>query len=137
MSINYPFEMRPLSNDEGKGWLITFPDLPGCMSDGETPEEAIENGKDALECWIQACKEAGREIPRPGESSSGKFITRIPKSLHVRLISRAKQEGVSMNALVSSFIAECLGRKESESNHAEQDHSPDVAKVSDASRTAL
>ncbi len=114
----YPFEMKPLSTDEGGGWLITFPDLPGCMSDGDTPEEAIENGRDALECWIKACKEVGREIPDPGDSSSGKFMTRIPKSLHSRLISRAKQEGVSMNALVSSFIAESLGRKEINSKHA-------------------
>jgi antitoxin HicB len=112
--MKYPFEMRPLTEAEGSGWLITFPDLPGCMSDGETPEEAIKNGEDALKCWIQACKESGREIPEQGDSSSGKFITRIPKSLHARLISRAKQEGVSMNALVSSFIAECIGRK---SNH--------------------
>ena len=113
--IEYPFEMRPLSIDEGGGWLIVFPDLVGCMSDGETPEEAIENGIDAVQCWIQACKADGREIPNPGESSSGKFMTRIPKSLHTRLISRAKQEGVSMNALVSAFIAESLGRKESTS----------------------
>ena len=116
IDINYPFEVRPLKEEEGGGWLITFPDLPGCMSDGETPEEAIQNGKDALECWISACEEAGRKIPQPGTSSSGKFITRIPKSLHARLISRAKQEGVSMNALVSSFIAEYLGRKEAQIN---------------------
>ncbi len=45
--MKYPFVMRPLSPEEGGGWLITFPDLPGCMSDGETPEEALENGKDA------------------------------------------------------------------------------------------
>lgn len=109
--IKYPFEVRPLTKEEGGGWLVTFPDLPGCMSDGETPAEAIENGKDALECWISACKEMGREIPQPGTSSSGKFITRIPKSLHARLIARAKQEGVSMNALVSTFIAEYLGQK--------------------------
>jgi len=116
--IKYPFEMRPLSIDEGGGWLIVYPDLVGCMSDGETPEEAIKNGKDAVECWIQACVEEGREIPLPLESSSGKFMTRIPKSLHSKLISRAKQEGVSMNALVSSFIAESLGKKESTSKHA-------------------
>ena len=116
--IEYPFEMKPLSEKDGGGWLIIFPDLVGCMSDGETPEEAIENGKDALECWIQACKEDGREIPGPGDSSSGKFMTRIPKSLHTRLIARAKQEGVSMNALVSSFIAESLGRKSTKSKHA-------------------
>ncbi len=35
--IEYPFEMRPLTEEEGGGWLIIFPDLPGCMSDGETP----------------------------------------------------------------------------------------------------
>jgi antitoxin HicB len=109
--IKYPFEMRPLTEDEGGGWLITFPDLPGCMSDGETPEDAIKNGEDALKRWIQACKDTERDIPEPGDSGSGKFITRIPKSLHARLISRAKQEGVSMNALVSSFIAECIGHK--------------------------
>ena len=109
--IKYPFEVRPLTKEEGGGWLVTFPDLPGCMSDGETPAEAIENAKDALECWIDTCKEMGRQIPESGVSSSGKFITRIPKSLHARLIARAKQEGVSMNALVSSFIAEYLGHK--------------------------
>ena len=92
--------------------MITYPDLPGCMSDGETPEEAIKNGEDAMQCWIEAVKEAGRDVPQPSESSSGKFITRIPKSLHARLVSRARQEGVSMNALVSAFIAECLGRRE-------------------------
>ncbi len=112
IDTKYPFEMKPLPVEDGGGWLITFPDLPGCMSDGETQEEAIENGKDALECWIKACRDADRAIPSPGDSSSGKFMTRIPKSLHSRLISRAKQEGVSMNALVSSFIAESLGRKE-------------------------
>lgn len=42
----YPFELRPLTKAEGGGWLITWPSLPGCMSDGETPEAAIENGKD-------------------------------------------------------------------------------------------
>ena len=113
--IEYPFEMKPLSKEDGGGWLISFPDLAGCMSDGETPEEAIENGKDAIMCWIQACKEEGRKIPGPEDASSGKFMTRIPKSLHTRLILRAKQEGVSMNALVSSFIAESLGRKDANS----------------------
>jgi antitoxin HicB len=111
-NFNYSFELRPLEVDEGGGWLIVFPDLPGCMSDGETPEEAIANGRDAVFAWIGAANEAGREIPNPGELPSGKFIARIPRSLHVRLAARAKQEGVSMNALVSTFLAESLGRKE-------------------------
>lgn len=112
-NFEYPFELRPLSADEGGGWLITFPDLPGCMSDGESPEEAVANGRDALAAWIAAARQAGREVPRPGELPSGKFVARIPRSLHARLSARAKQEGVSMNALVSAFLAESLGRRES------------------------
>jgi antitoxin HicB len=108
----YPFEMRPLSVDEGGGWLITFPDLPGCMSDGETPEEAMANGKKAVADWIKAVRSAGRVVPIPGEPASGKFIARVPRSMHARLSARAKQEGVSMNALVSAFLAESLGRRE-------------------------
>jgi len=110
--FDYPFELRPLSEEEGGGWLITFPDLPGCMSDGESPEEAIANGKDALAAWIQATRDAGRVVPRPGELPSGKFVARIPRSLHARLAARARQEGVSMNALVSAFLAESLGRRD-------------------------
>ena len=110
--IDYPLELRPLSDEEGGGWLVTYPDLPGCMSDGETPEEAMANGKDALDAWLKAAAEAGRDIPNPGDLPSGKFIARVPRSLHARLSARAKQEGVSMNALVSSFLAESLGRRE-------------------------
>ena len=46
--INYPFTIRPLEAEEGGGYLIEFTDLPGCISDGETPQEAMSNGQDAL-----------------------------------------------------------------------------------------
>lgn len=108
--IEYAFELRPLADEEGGGWLVTYPDLPGCMSDGETPEQAMINGWDAQTAWLKAAAEAGREVPKPGELPSGKFIARIPRSLHARLGARAKQEGVSMNALVSTFLAESLAR---------------------------
>jgi antitoxin HicB len=111
----YPFELRPLTEADGGGWLITFPDLPGCMSDGETPEQAMVHGREALADWILAARESGREIPQPGELPSGKFITRVPRSLHARLAARAQQEGVSMNSLITSFLAESLGRKETAS----------------------
>lgn len=91
---------------------MTYPDIPGCMSDGDTPEEAMANGKDTLEAWLQAAAEAGRKIPAPGELPSGKCVARVPRSLHARLSARARQEGVSMNALVSAFLAESLGRRE-------------------------
>ena len=109
MFEDYAFEIRPLSEDEGSGYLITFPDLPGCMSDGDTPEEALENGKDAFQCWMAAASEDNATIPKPYQDYSGKFVQRLPKSLHARLVKRAKQEQVSLNSLVISYIAERLG----------------------------
>ena len=111
---DYPFEIRPLSEEDGGGFLITFPDLPGCMSDGETPEEAIREGRDAFRCWMFAHIEDGRPVPLPNSGGEpGKFVQRLPKSLHAKLAARAKQEGVSLNTLVLAFIAEGLGRRES------------------------
>src|SRR3954453_4917341 len=63
--IPYPFTVRPLTEDDGGGYLVEFPDLPGCMSDGETIEEAIVNAEDAMRGWIEAMREAGRVIPAP------------------------------------------------------------------------
>jgi antitoxin HicB len=110
----YPFEVRPLSKEEGGGYLISFPDFSECISDGETPEEALRNGMDALAETIAALQDMGLPVPAPGSggSYSGKFIQRVPRSLHARLAARARQEGVSMNALVTTFLAESLGGRE-------------------------
>jgi len=109
---DYPFTIRHLSKSDGGGYLIEFPDLPGCMSDGETIAEAIENGSDAVICWINAAKKTGRAIPQPGglDKQSGKWVQRVPKSIHLRLVEKAEEEGVSLNTLVITIIAEALGK---------------------------
>jgi antitoxin HicB len=63
----YPFEVKELSKEEGGGYLVTFPDLPGCMSDGDTKEEAIKNAKDAFNAWMGANKEWKKPIPIPSK----------------------------------------------------------------------
>jgi antitoxin HicB len=109
----YIFDVAPLSAEDGGGFLITWPDLPGCMSDAETIEEAIMNGREAFRAWMEVHINEGREIPTPGSTgSSGKFVQRVPKSLHFRLAARAKVEGVSMNTLVATILAENLGIRE-------------------------
>lgn len=110
---DYPFELRHLSEDEGGGWLITFPDLPGCMSDGETIDEAVENGRDAFQSWMYVHLQNGLPVPVPGSAAeaSGQFRLRAPKSLHARLAARARQEGVSMNTLAVALLAEGLGKR--------------------------
>ena len=103
----YPFLMSILPPEEGGGYLIEFPDLPGCMSDGETIEETIENGKDAIFCWIETAKEFGDEIPEPGSANgfSEHWIQQIPKHIHTQLSQRAEQEGISVNTLVSTMLS--------------------------------
>jgi len=58
--LDYPFQVRPLTEEEGGGYLIEFPDLPGCLSDGATIEEAIANGADALRSWRAFCRRGAK-----------------------------------------------------------------------------
>ena len=111
-NVEYPFEVRPLSKEEGGGYSIYFPDLPGCWSDGASPEEAIENGRDALQSWLAIAQEFGDDIPRPFSAVSGRFVQRVPRSLHARLIARAKAEGVSLNTLVVSLVSQGIGKSQ-------------------------
>ena len=111
-NVEYPFEVRPLSKEEGGGYSIYFPDLPGCWSDGASPEEAIENGRDALQSWLAVAQEFGDDIPRPFSAVSGRFVQRVPCSLHARLIARAKAEGVSLNTLVVSLVSQGIGKSQ-------------------------
>jgi antitoxin HicB len=104
------FEMRPLMQAEGGGYLIEFPDFPGCIADGATPEEAMQEGRDALISYRQTLEELGRG-GQNSEAYSGQWRQRVPKSLHASLSRRAMQEGVSLNTLVATLLAEGLGRR--------------------------
>lgn len=108
---DYPFEVRPLSAEEGGGFLVSFPDFAECISDGETVEEAMTNGRDALKATIAALIAKKMTVPSPnsGGVASGKFVARVPKTVHAQLATRARAEGVSLNALVLTFIAQGLG----------------------------
>jgi len=116
----YAHIISRLPDEEGGGYLISFPDLPGCMADGQTEAEAVENGREAFAATVSALADMGRDIPAPSFvpdditafEASGKFLARVPKSIHARLGARAKAERVSLNTLVLAFIAEGLGRRE-------------------------
>jgi predicted RNase H-like HicB family nuclease len=62
---HYKIIIEPLSDEDGGGFVATVPDLPGCMSDGETELEAIQNVQDAIACWIEAAQENDRPVPAP------------------------------------------------------------------------
>jgi antitoxin HicB len=117
---DYPFEVRPLTAEDGGGYLISFPDFAECISDGESIEEALENGRDALKATIAALKAKKLPVPLPnsGGVASGKFVARVPKSVHAQLATRARAEGVSLNSLVLTFIAQGLGRSSANKGRA-------------------
>ncbi|MFQ5954367.1 MAG: toxin-antitoxin system HicB family antitoxin [Kiloniellales bacterium] len=112
--LKYPAYVRQMAPDEGFGFVVEVPDLPGCIADGETEQEALENAKAAIEEWIAAAEALGRPTPEPGthKSYSGKWVQRVPKSLHMKLAAEARREGVSLNSFAMSLLAEGLGKKE-------------------------
>jgi predicted RNase H-like HicB family nuclease len=65
MKLDYAVHIEPLAESEGGGYLATVPDLPGCLSDGETPEEALRNVQEAIASWIEAAKAWNQEVPVP------------------------------------------------------------------------
>lgn len=99
MSLPYRIEIIP-DVEEG-GFTVYYPDLPGCVTVGETIESAVANSVDAKRAWIEAALEDGIVISEPSSNDlseySGQFKLRIPKSLHRSLSIHAKEEGISMN----------------------------------------
>ena len=112
LSLKYPISIEEAP--EG-GYFIQIKGLPGCYSQGETVEEAMENIEEARQIWMESMYEDGNEIPLPGSAEkrySGKFNVRIPKSLHRKLDKLAEQEGVSLNHYLVSTLSRAVGGKE-------------------------
>ena len=104
----YPLEI--FWSEEDKGFIAEAPDLPGCSAWGATEANAAREAQRAIAAWLEAAKAAGREMPEPSVAEpldrySGKFIVRVPRTVHARLARKAKQEGVSLNQLVSSVLS--------------------------------
>jgi len=105
LKLKYPVE---LAEQDGGWYFARIPDLPGCMSEGKTPDDAVKNVEKARALWLEDAIESGVEIPLPSEQRkySGKFVVRLPESLHGRLAQGAEREGVSLNQYVLALLAE-------------------------------
>jgi antitoxin HicB len=111
----YPITIHPLPKEGGGGFLAKVPDLPGCIADGETVEEALHEIVDAVDAWIKTATEFGDPVPAPSVASnfSGQWRMRVPKHLHAALALQAKEEGVSLNMLAATLLAEGIGKRAS------------------------
>lgn len=109
MSLPYTFELQ---HDPEEGWFVQVKELRGCMSQGDTAEEAMAMIQEAMELWLEVALEDSMPIPepRPMDDYSGKFVVRVPRSLHRELVENAEQEGVSLNQYVNVALAHSVGR---------------------------
>lgn len=97
--LKLPYRMEFVRDETEGGYIVSFPDLPGCITCGESLTAAAANAEDAKKAWLEAALAEGLSIPEPNglEEYSGQFKLRIPKSLHRSLAEHSRQEGISMN----------------------------------------
>lgn len=104
LALGYPFSV--IADPDG-GYVINFPDLPGCMTQVESLDEIGPMAQEIRTLWIETEYEEGEDIPLPSypEEYSGKFNLRLPRSLHRALVEAAEHEGVSLNQYVVEVVA--------------------------------
>ena len=99
MSLPYNFIIQRRMDEDGECYVSRVLELDGCHSHGETKETALENLREAMEGYLEVRLEYNDPIPEPvyTDSFNGKFLLRLPKTLHKRLSYEAEIEGVSLN----------------------------------------
>ena len=105
LAMSYRLEI--VRDDAEGGFVASYPDLPGCITCGETEEEAVKNALDAKKVWLEAALEDGLAIPAPDslEAYSGQFKLRLPRSLHRALAEHSQRESISMNQYCVYLLA--------------------------------
>ena len=108
LELNYEIKIRKLTSEEGDGWFAEIPLLPGCISDGETPEEAIFNINDAKKCWVETCLELGRPVLEPltGDFSGQLRILNLCTGYCQK---KAREENISLNQYINYQLARGVG----------------------------
>lgn len=107
LGLPYTVHVRREQDDEYAGWIAEILELPGCMTQADNNEELGEMILDAMRAWIETALEDGKTIPEPRQQDdySGKFVVRVPKSLHRDLVVAAELEGVSLNQWINVLLA--------------------------------
>lgn len=105
LARDYRFDV--IADPDG-GFVIRFPDLPGCLTQVERIEDVGAAAEEVRTLWLETAADAGQDLPAPTypEEFSGKFNVRIPRSLHRDLVHLAADEGVSLNQLVVSLLSD-------------------------------
>jgi antitoxin HicB len=109
--LDLPYAREFVKNSDGS-FFARVVEFPGCMTEGETYQEAFENLEDAITGWVDVHLQDGDPIPEPltAEEYSGKFLVRMPNTLHRDLARRAELEDVSLNQYVLMALSRYVGK---------------------------
>ncbi len=112
LKLPYSIKVTYDADAENPGWVAQVAELPGCLTQADTFEELGAMVQDAMRRWFEAALALGNPIPEPAadEEYSGKFVVRLPRSLHRQLAQAAEREGVSLNQLVNVALAQSVGQ---------------------------
>ncbi len=112
MNLVYKVEMT--LEEDGSGFNVEIPLLKGCMTFGETVEDAYQSLIEVKRAWFEIALERCWKIPVPPveevKTYSGKFNVRLPRYLHRELVEFAEREGTSLNQLVVAILAKGTGQ---------------------------
>ncbi|MBI5840646.1 MAG: toxin-antitoxin system HicB family antitoxin [Chloroflexi bacterium] len=113
LKLPYHIEITRDDDEENPGFAARVVELPGCITQGDTFEELGEMIDDAMRGWITVALKDGIPVPEPApdEDYSGKFVTRVSRSLHRQLAKAAEREGVSLNQFVNVALATAVGQR--------------------------
>ncbi len=106
------YEIKIIPEEDGY-FAVRFPDFPGIITGGQTPEEALRNAREALGATLETMRARKIARPAPKHRFSGQFNVRVPRSLHRTLVRTAEEEGVSLNALITHLLNSAVSRKAS------------------------
>jgi len=107
--INLPYKIEIIKNTDST-FFASIKELPGCMTEGDTVEEACQMIEDAKKIWLETAIKNRLEIPEPEvlqtKTYSGKLVLRIPKNLHKELSLTAEENDVSLNQYMNVLLSE-------------------------------
>jgi antitoxin HicB len=109
LRLPYTISLRP---DEDGDWVAEIEELEGCAAHGESQAEALVHIDEAKRLWIEESLSNGQPVPKPSPTEdlpSGRWVQRVPRSLHKNLARLAKVESTSLNQLVVSILSAYVG----------------------------
>jgi antitoxin HicB len=122
LSLPYTTVLR---RDDAGDVIARIEELPGCIAHGQNEVAALANLESMKQMWIEDCLESGDHIPEPEKHEalpSGKWVQRVPRSLHAQLVKMAKADEVSLNQFVTSMLSQQIGAKAAGRKKQRQSH---------------